>query len=64
MRGSITVEAAMLCPFLCVVVCAMVLVTFFLYDMIEDFGEEAVTGLIDLVEGVKLLRIERMMCGE
>ena len=64
MRGSITVEAAMLCPFLCVVVCAMVVVTFFLYDMIEDFGEEAVTGLIDLVEGVKLLRIERMMCGE
>ena len=64
MRGSITVEAAMLCPFLCVVVCAMVVVTFFLYDMIEDFGEEAVTGLVDLVEGVKLLRIERMMCGE
>jgi hypothetical protein len=64
MRGSITVEAAMLCPFLCVVVCAMVVVTFFLYDMVGDFGEEAVTGLIDLVEGVKLLRIERMMCGE
>lgn len=64
MRGSITIEAAMLCPFLCVIVCAMVVVTFFLYDMIEDFGEEAVTGLVDLVEGVKLLRIERMMCGE
>lgn len=64
MRGSITVEAAMLCPFLCVIVCAMVVVTFFLYDMVGDFGEAAVTGLIDLVEGVKLLRIERMMCGE
>lgn len=64
MKGSITIEAAMLCPFLCVIVCAMVVVTFFLYDMIEDFGEEAVTGLVDLVEGVKLLRIERMMCGE
>ncbi len=64
MRGSITVEAALLCPFLCLIVCAMVLVTLFLYDIVEDYGKEAVKAIYELPVNSEVLRMERIMCGE
>ena len=64
MKGSLTVEAALLCPFLCLLVCAMIVVTFFLYDMVSDYGEEAKESLKGLSENVTMLRIERMIFEE
>lgn len=64
MKGSITVEAALLCPFLCLLICSMIVITFFLYDMILDYGEETMESLRKISENVNMLRIERLICEE
>ena len=64
MKGSITVEAALLCPFLCLLICSMIVITLFLYDMILDYGEETMEALRKISENVNMLRIERLICEE
>lgn len=62
MRASITIEAALVVPFLCLVVWAMILVTLLLYESVKDFGEMTVGELAEINRGTSAIRIERMLC--
>ena len=61
MKGSITVEAALVCPLICVVVCAMVGITFFLYKEVADFGTESVEQIQQLSWNSQIIRLERIV---
>lgn len=39
-KGSFTVEAALLCPFLCLMICGMLLFTLRLYDTVDEYAEK------------------------
>lgn len=40
MKGSMTVEAALLCPFLCLVLCSMLMFTLRLYNTVDAYTEQ------------------------
>ena len=61
MKGSITVEAALVCPFVCAVLCFMVGVTLLLYEKVEGFGAESVEQVQQLSWNSKLIRMERLL---
>ncbi len=39
-KGSFTVEAALLCPFLCLMICGMLLFTLRLYNTVDAYAEK------------------------
>ena len=60
-KGSFTVEAALVCPFLCLIVCAMVVTTVSFYEKVDAFGTEAVRALRETDHTAEVLRIERIL---
>jgi len=57
-KASITVEAALLCPFLCLILCAMITFTLELYEKTETYGKELMTEQEKLLTSPELIRLE------
>lgn len=57
-KASITVEAALLCPFLCLVLCAMLSFSMELYEKVEDYGKELMEEKEKRLTAPELIRLE------
>lgn len=57
-QGSLTVEAAFVCSFLCLVVVLMVSLTLHLYEKTKIFGTECVREIEEIPSAAEMLRIE------
>jgi len=57
-KASITVEAALLCPFLCLVLCGMILVTLQLYQRVDGYAKELVNQAKKGMSSSELIRLE------
>ena len=60
-KGSFTVEAALICPFLCLVVCAMIVTTISFYKEVERYGTETIRELENADHNTAMLRLERTL---
>lgn len=59
-RGSLTVEAALICPLLCLVLCGMIQLTMRLYEQVETYGKMAVSRTEQRLAPADLIRLEAM----
>lgn len=59
-KASVTVEAALLCPFLCLILVGMLQFTLQLYDMVDNFAGELVNRQQEL-EAPELIRLEAVV---
>lgn len=57
-KASITVEAALLCPFLCLILCAMLMFTLELYEKVENYGKEIMETQEKFLTAPELIRLE------
>lgn len=57
-KASFTVEAALLCPFLCLMLCGMLLFTLRFYRTIDTYAEELVQRQEKEVSSPGLIRLE------
>jgi len=62
MKASYTVEAALVCPFVCLILCAMIAVTFFLYQEVREFAQEAVSEVQESCLNAQAVRLLRVIC--
>jgi len=60
-KGSVTVEAALVCPFVCLILCAMLVITVSFYEKVETFGTESIQRLKESDRTVTVLRMERIL---
>lgn len=61
-RGSYTVEAALVCPFLCLIIFGMLSFTLSLYRDVVSFSEQAVGEVRESCLNAEALRLLRMVC--
>lgn len=59
-KASVTVEAALLCPFLCIILVGMLQFTLRLYSMVDDFAGKLENRQQEL-EAPELIRLEAVM---
>lgn len=57
-KASITVEAALLCPFLCVILCGMIMFTMQLYERVDVYANELVNRDRQEWSSSTLIRLE------
>lgn len=57
-KASITAEAALLCPFLCLVLCAMIQFTLRLYRTADTYAEELTERQEEAIPSSELIRLE------
>lgn len=57
-KASITVEAALLCPFLCLILYGMIVFTLQLYGTVNQYSEELIGRQIQKISSPELLRLE------
>lgn len=57
-KASITVEAALLCPFLCLILYGMIVFTLQLYGTVNQYAEELIGRQIQKISSPELLRLE------
>lgn len=62
MKGSYTVEAALILPFLCLLLCASIGFTLSLYEKVAGFGEEGAEKLRAMKANSEAVRLERLIC--
>lgn len=58
MKASFTVEAALLCPFLCLILCGMIQFTLRLYKTADTYAEELVGWQKQGLSSSELIRLE------
>ena len=61
MKGSYTVEAALVFPFVCIILCMSITVTLSLYEKVSVFGTEAANRLCAMKGNPETLRMERLI---
>ena len=57
-QASVTVEAALLCPFLCFVLYGMISFTLQLYGQVDAYAETLITPQQQWFESSELIRLE------
>lgn len=57
-KASFTVEAALLCPFLCMMLCGMILFTLRLYGTVDDYAAELAEQQERELTSSELIRLE------
>ena len=57
-KASMTVEAALLCPFLCLLLCGMIVFTLQLYQRVEDYAGKLVDEKSQELTSPELIRLE------
>lgn len=60
-KASFTVEAAFVCPFLCLIVCGMLIFTLRLYGKVEEYSERIQTEQREGVPSTELIRLEAVI---
>lgn len=60
-KASMTVEAALLCPILCLMICGMILFTLRLYGTIGHYAEELQQQQEPAWTATELIRIEAVI---
>ncbi|MBO5353312.1 MAG: pilus assembly protein [Lachnospiraceae bacterium] len=58
MKASMTVEAALLCPFLCLILCGMITVTLQLYQKVDGYAGNLVNPEREALSSSELIRLE------
>lgn len=58
MKASFTVEAALLCPFLCLILCGMLMFTVQLYGTVDRCAEELSERQEQKLSSPELIRLE------
>lgn len=58
MKASFTVEAALLCPFLCLVICGMLWFTMQLYGTVNSYAEELSERQEQSLSSPEIIRLE------
>ena len=59
-KAGVTVEAALLCPFLCLILCSMIAFTLKLYQTVDDYAEKQKTRQEQELSSEMLIRLEAM----
>ena len=57
-KAGFTVEAAMICPFLCLILCAMIQLTLELYQTVDVYAEELKEREERTLSSADLIRLE------
>lgn len=57
-KASMTVEAALLCPFLCLILCGMITFTLQLYQKVDGYAKELINTKKQEVDSSVLIRLE------
>jgi len=57
-KASVTVEAALLCPFLCLMLCGMILFTLRLYGEVHQYVEKIQDSPEQELPAAELIRLE------
>ena len=57
-KAEFTVEAALLCPFLCLMICAMIVLTLELYYTVDTYAEELRKRQERALSSANLIRLE------
>jgi len=57
-KASITVEAALLCPFLCLILCGMLVFTLQLYQKVDDYTRDLINRNRQEISSAELIRLE------
>ena len=60
-KASYTVEAALICPFLCFILCGIMIVTLGLYKQVEEFSIKQQENVESVVQATKWIRIEAVL---
>ena len=60
-KASFTVEAALICPFLCLILCGMLQFTLQLYQKVELYAETLVQRQEREISSSGLIRLEAIM---
>ena len=60
-KASFTVEAALICPFLCLILCGMLQVTLQLYQRVDLFAERLVQKQEREISSSHLIRLEAVI---
>ncbi len=58
LKASVTVEAALLCPFLCLILCGMITFTLQLYGTVDSYASKLTDRRVQEVSSPELLRLE------
>ena len=61
MKASLTVEAALLCPFLCLILCGMIVFTFQLYNTVNTYAETLLERQVRQWSASELIRLEAVI---
>lgn len=57
-KAGFTVEAALICPFLCLIICAMIMLTLELYQTVDTYAEELKQREENILSSADLIRLE------
>ena len=57
-KASVTVEAALLCPFLCLVIYGIIVFTLRLYGMVDNYADKLISRQVQEVPSPELIRLE------
>lgn len=57
-KASMTVEAALICPFLCLVLCGMLVFTLKLYETVDLYTKELIKRQVQTLPSPELIRLE------
>lgn len=57
-KASMTVEAALICPFLCLVLCGMLVFTLKLYETVDLYTKELIKRQVQTLPSPDLIRLE------
>lgn len=57
-KAGFTVEAALICPFLCLILCAMILLTLELYQTVDIYAEKLKQREEQTLSSADLIRLE------
>ena len=58
MKASLTVEAALLCPFLCLILCGMLVFTLQLYNTVDTYAKALQERQVQRWSATELIRLE------
>ncbi len=57
-KAVFTVEAALICPFLCLILCAMIQFTLHLYGMVDSYATKLTEEPVQNLSSGQLIRLE------
>lgn len=61
LKASLTVEAALLCPFLCLMLCGMLVFTLQLYNTVDAYAQTLLERQVQRWPAPELIRLEAVI---